>query len=329
MSSYIYTNGSVAVLTTKLLSQEKLSRMAESDSVDEALKVLFESGYADGTAMTAADFESVLAEQTKQAAEFVKQNSPEPASTDCFLLQTDYRNAKIAMKSKYARKEPQYLTEGGTLDASALSSKIITDDYGDFSAEMAEALEEIDKKFYEGNRKPALIDVTLDKAYYKQVARLLKKSKSKSVINYFAADADMKNILNFFRVKRAGLDKEYLLNLLLDSVKLSKDFFERIFDGDFERIQEEFDGTGYGEFVSCILEEYNGGTAFAKSEALALNCKKNLIAPDRHNNDGIEPLVNYYLAKQTEAENIRLILVCLKNCVRKEEIEKRLRESYV
>ena len=147
MSSYIYTNGSVAVLTTKLLSQEKLSRMAESDSVGEALKVLFESGYADGTAMTAADFESVLAEQTKQAAEFVKQNSPEPASTDCFLLQTDYRNAKIAMKSKYARKEPQYLTEGGTLDASALSSKIITDDYGDFPAEMAEEhAEQCDQK---------------------------------------------------------------------------------------------------------------------------------------------------------------------------------------
>lgn len=329
MSEYIYTNASVAVLTTKLLSQEKITRMAESDSVDEALKVLFEAGYADGTALTVADFETALAEQMKQTAEFVKQNSPEPPSTDCFLLQTDYRNAKIIMKSKYARKNPQYLTEGGVFDATILSSKILNDDYCDLPAEMSEALEDIDKKFYEGMRKPAVIDVALDKAYYKQVARLLKKSKSKSVIDYFAADADMKNILNFFRVKRAGLDREYFINLFLDSVRLGKDFFIRIFDGDFERVAEEFDGTGYGEFVSCILQEFTSGAAFSRSETFALNYKKNLLAPMRNNNDGIEPLVAYFLAKQAETENVRLILVCLKNGAQKEEITKRLRESYV
>lgn len=328
-TSYIYAGGSAGVLSTKLLPQEKIMRMAESETIGEALKILLEAGYADGVAVDSADFESVLAEQMKAAAVFVRDCSPEPAATDCFLLQTDYRNAKIIMKSKYSRKQPSYLTEGGVYDAAEMSQKLFVDDYDGLPEEMAEALGHIDAEFYNGNRKPAVIDIALDKAYYRQVFALVKKCKSGSVKDYFIADADMKNLLNFFRVKKAGLDKGYFDGLFLEGGSIDADFFDGLFADETANAADALDGGKYNEFVNIVLEEFDEGGAFSKSETYALNFKNNIIAPYRNNLDGIEPLISYYLAKQTETENVRLILVCLKNGVPRGEIKKRLRDLYV
>ena len=81
--------------------------------------------------------------------------------------------------------------------------------------------------------------------------------------------------------------------------------------------------------MEILLREYKSGVAMAESEARAADLKKKIMYSAKDNIEGIEPLVYYYLGKQTETENIRLILVCLKNRVDKKEIVKRLRESYV
>ena len=119
-ASYLYASGSAAILTTKLLSDEKIRRVAESKDTDEALRLLFEAGYADGVAMTSADFEDTLAAQMRQAAEFVSENTADRAATDCFLLRADYLNAKMAMKCKYARKTPAAYAYGGLFDGQKL-----------------------------------------------------------------------------------------------------------------------------------------------------------------------------------------------------------------
>lgn len=327
-ASYLYTSGRVAILIGKLLSEEKTERIAESKDTDEALRLLFEAGYADGVTMTAADFEDTLAAQMREAAEFVSESSPERNTTDCFLLRADYLNAKMAMKCKYARKTPPLYAYGGLYDGEKLFEDIQRDNYEGLPPEMAEALGGIDEKFYDGARKPAVIDNLLDTAYYRQVARLIKNCKSAVVKEYFAAEADIKNILDFFRVTKANLGEQAFFDIFAEGGKLDKEFFEGMYGEDISKITEKFFQTDYKDFVSVIAEEYGAG-AFSKSQAYAADYKKKIIARAKDNIEGIEPLVYYYLGKSTETENIRLILVCLKNGVDKQQIVKRLRESYV
>ena len=51
----LYANGRVAVLSTKLLAQDKLTRLAECNNVAEAVKVLTENGYGGMTIDNAND----------------------------------------------------------------------------------------------------------------------------------------------------------------------------------------------------------------------------------------------------------------------------------
>ncbi len=327
--SYLYAAGSAAILTTKLLSEEKLRRVAESKDIDEALRLLFEAGYADGVAMTSADFEDVLSGQMDRVAEFVSENTADKAATDCFLLRADYLNAKMAMKCKYARKTPEMYAGGGLFDGQKLFEDISHDDYSALPLEMAQALGEIDEKFFEGTRSPAVVDDILDTAYYSHVATLARSCSSKAVKDYFAAEADTKNLINFFRCLRAGFEKEAFDRVFAVCGKISHEFFDEMFISNGEDVAEKLPCEEYKEFLEILLSEYKDGGAMAKSEAYAADFKKKIMYSFKENIEGIEPLVYYYLGKQTETENIRLILVCLKNHVDKQEIVKRLRESYV
>ena len=328
-ASYLYASGSAAILTTKLLSDEKDRRAAASKDTDEALRLLFEAGYADGVAMTSADFEDTLAAQMRQAAEFVSENTADRAATDCFLLRADYLNAKMAMKCKYARKTPTAYAYGGLFDGQKLFESLSRDDYSALPPEMAEALGKIDEKFFEGDRNPAVVDDILDTAYYGHVSALLKNCGSKAVKDYFAAEADTKNLINFFRYLKAGFGKETFDGVFAACGKIPRGFFDEMFASNGEKAAENLPCDEYRDFLEILLREYKSGVAMAESEARAADLKKKIMYSAKDNIEGIEPLVYYYLGKQTETENIRLILVCLKNRVDKKEIVKRLRESYV
>ena len=45
--SYLYANSSAVALSSKLLTHEKILRLAECDSVEEGFKLLLEAGFAD------------------------------------------------------------------------------------------------------------------------------------------------------------------------------------------------------------------------------------------------------------------------------------------
>ena len=276
-ASYLYASGSAAILTTKLLSDEKIRRVAESKDTDEALRLLFEAGYADGVAMTSADFEDTLAAQMRQAAEFVSENTADRAATDCFLLRADYLTAKMAMKCKYARKTPAAYAYGGLFDGQKLFESLSRDDYSALPPEMAEALGKIDEKFFEGDRNPAVVDDILDTAYYGHVSALLKNCGSKAVKDYFAAEADTKNLINFFRCLKAGFGKETFDGVFAACGKIPRGFFDEMFASNGEKAAENLPCDEYRDFLEILLREYKSGVAMAESEARAADLKKKIM----------------------------------------------------
>ena len=303
--SYHYANGRVSVLSVKLLTKEKLFKVAESPSLESALKILHDAGYAGGMTLSDAnEFERLLQREWDAVVTFVDGVTAEKETTDCFLLAADVQNLKMLMKQKYLRTTESMRLERGLYDADAAS--VMSDDYSFLPDELSEAMQQIDEEFYQGNRKPFVIDTLLSKAYYKTVL----KCKNPEIRRYFMTEIDCKNILSFFRTKKAGL---------------SEDYFESLFIGG-GNLGRELQGS---EVWKTANEELNGGTAFIKTEKLCKDLQREIIFPHRWDVDGILPLVNYFLAKQTEIENLRLALVCTKNKIDKGKTAQRFRELYV
>ena len=327
LKSYYYANGSVSSLSQRLLSNEKILRIIESKNLADGMKVLTEVNYGDTNSNDPLNFEIMLEKEWKDTVKFVNDVSAETSSTDCFILYADYINAKILMKDKYLRKEiHEFLSETGTLDVGTMIAGIEKDEYSSLPKEMADACEKIDKLFFEGQRYPAIIDLALDKAYYLQILRLLKKSKSSEVKEWFEKEIDGKNILSFFRIKKSKLDKKKFDELFLTGGKISKEVFDTSFR--LNPIAHLFNKE-WQSVIEKAEQEISKESPLTETEKLVDNIKRNIIVSHKNDVEGILPLVNYLLAKKTEIESIRLILVCLKNEVSKDKIILRLRELYV
>ena len=310
--SYHYANGRVSVLSVKLLTNEKLQKVAECATLEGALKILHDAGYAGGMTLSDAnEFERLLRREWESVLAFVESATAEKAATDCFLLAADVRNLKALMKQKYLRSADSVSVERGLFDVKAAEFAVMNDDYSFLPDELSGAMEEIDEEFYKGNRKPFVIDALLSKAYYKTVLRFLKKCKSPEIREYFLVEIDCKNLLSKFRAKKAGLPEDYFESMFIEGGNLKRE------------------GGAWEKIVETANEELRGGTAFVQTERLCKNLQREIIFPHRTDVDGILPLVNYFLAKQTETENLRLALVCIKNKVDKGKIMQRLRELYV
>ena len=327
--SYNYTNGRVSVLSLRLLSKDKLVKAVESGGLSGALKILYEANYADGTTVKDPnDYEKILKREWDNILDFVENQSAEKAATDCFLLASDIHNLKILMKQKYLRlPESGVPFERGLFCAESIASQILNDEYSFLPKEITSALEQIDKEFYSGSRKPAVIDALLSRAYYKTVKRFLKKCKSPQVKDYFVKEIDGKNILSLFRVKKAGLEQDYFDRMFIEGGKLSRQTLDTVLI-EPEKATDLF-YEDWKEIIKSALDEFKNSTAFSKTEVLLKKMQRDIIFPHKSDVDGILPLINYFLAKKTEIENLRTIFVCLKNKIDKDKIMERLRELYV
>lgn len=329
--SSLYASGVVAALSGKLLREDKFNRMIESATLPDALKVLSESGYADGMALPDQNlFEKLPAREMKKAAEFLSEVSSDKNASDCFLLPVDYLNAKLFYKARAFKKSAEETTElfSGILETEIIKESIAEGVYEKLPAEMAQALDGLDAAFTSGSKNPALVDVTLDKAMYAHILRLAKRAKNRVILNYFRAEIDFANMLLLVRVTLAALTREYFERSFVEGGTVKILALLPYFELSKAAFFEQFAHIEYAEWLQKTLS-VKDGILLQKAEADALNYKKDILRSGLQEMDSVIPVIDFYLAKKTEAENVLLVLTGIKNRAGSEKIRERMRELYV
>lgn len=323
MDAY-YAGGRVAVLSLKLWTKDKFLRLADCADISAAMRMLSESGYGGGVE-EGSDFEQILQKELVDSVAFLNEMSPDRKVTDCFLLVYDYTNVKNMMKCKYLRRQPQNLFSCGLFDVDQAWQSIAVDDYKMFSEEMQQALNEIDRQFVEGNRYPSVIDKLLDKAYFAEIFRRNKSVRLASVKNYWKLSTDIANILLLLRAKRASLsvDKK---DFAVGGTQLA--LLQSLTEADFQQISQAFEKDELGKFVSCACNAAEDGKTLSEAMQIAEEMKRQTLLVGKENFTA-EPVICYFLSKTTEIDNIRTIMICLKNNVSKQYLKQAVKELYV
>ena len=92
---------------------------------------------------------------------------------------------------------------------------------------------------------PRIIDVTIDKAMYKHILSLVKKSGNLAK-RYYVKKIDYLNILSFLRVQKLSLPLEFFVTGFIEGGTLSKEVFENSFDS-VEKFKENTKQTEFRE----------------------------------------------------------------------------------
>ena len=319
-SDQLYANGRIAVMSTRLLGSDKFTRLAESSTLIEALRVLSESGYGGGIAIANPnDYEQILRAELDLTLALFKELCYDKHAVSYFLCPYDYVNAKILMKCKYQRVSGvEYCFVNGTYEPNKMQEDFVNDDYKAYSKNMAEACDGIDTEFANGNRSAQLIDAHLDRAMFADMGRHAKRCSIRLVRKLFTWQVDTTNLMLIYRLKRAKCDESELDRWFVNGGSVKLDVLKKLWNSDAvaSDLPEE-----YRHFYALCSAD-NATLAAAENEQTA---RRNKLVADYADLLTIQPVLEYYFKKTDEIQKLRRLLVDVKNGVDKEKIKEKLK----
>ena len=319
------------VLETRLLDKSKIDRMIDGDSAKEALKVLQESEYAN--VMTGVkrpeDYEMVLARELKRIYELMYDASPSKALIDIMSIKYDYHNIKVILKGMFLKKDfGNMLIPVGKQDPSLLKHNIENNNLRDLPKAMQKGIEKA-KEDFEVNKDPQKIDIILDNAMFEEMKEIAKKLDDRFVDKYVRVLIDSTNIKTLLRVKKQRKDRDFLVEVLIKGGAIDEDILISLLNDAPENISNKLSFTDYGEMIRFGIESYIKTGSASLLEKLIDNYIMDMMKEAKFIPFGVEPVLAYIYAKETEIKVIRIIMVGKLNNRSGEVIRERLRDIYV
>lgn len=324
MKNVIYANARASAATRTLLGKERLFRIAEAASAQEAVQILAETGFGGGrTIDSPLDYETLIRAEEAALIAFVKEVSPSEKLTKFLLAEYDFHNAEAVMRAKYLKTDvAPMLAEEGLFSAETLKEKIFADDYSAFPAPLARALHAADELFVSGKADGKTIGSLFRRALYEEREKLAAKDALLSAVA--SAKADAANIAAAFRSRDfaetqkqfvpGGTMKEEELKILCEETP--------------EVIRDKFRFSKRKEPVYAAAEDFSKSRPLVDFERMADGWALKYLKAEKYNDEGIRPFLSYFYYKIADAANVRIAMSCLLNGVAGAEIKERMREAY-
>lgn len=321
----IFANARAKAKELNLFSQERLYRMIETETLRDAVRILIEANYGGGIILDdESDFEQMLIAETKLTTDFVKECMPEGTGFECFLLKNDYHNIKALLKAKYASLSDSsaLIMPNGLYELSSLKKKI-EDKKLDLTLALVEAMDTIERSEELGELTPRIIDTLIDRAMFIDIMSRLEQHKDSYIKSYFINLIDTTNILTLLRVHKIGQKMPFFAQNFIEGGTISAEVFADCFVDPYTKLPVALRGTPYSDLIEYISDE-----DFSSYEVAQDNYLLKIFSENKDDMFSEAPIVGYYLAKLNEIKVIRIVLVCIKNKVKKSNIKKRVRKLY-
>lgn len=276
---------------------------------------------------TYTEFESVLLSTERQTLsdvwEMLKSYAPDSRELEILLYRNDFHNLKAVLKAMISNREPEhYIIEPSNVSVDVLKEAFRTknsDILPDYMRETASEAYELLTETLDGQLSDSLIDASALRAMQKS-AEEFGGDFMKKYAELITVCADMKTA---YRCSKMGKSRAFLETALCGSTALDKESLIRASLGGTDSVISFLEHTQYGEMAQLLKESP------AQFEKYCDDMVTELAETARLQAFGVEPLIAYYIAKETEIRNLRIISVCRESGADIETIKERLRKLYV
>lgn len=319
-TEYAYGVARIRANELTLLSAAEIDRLVAASGYKEALRILADNGWAapeKGTDLTA-----MLEAQSRETWALLTEVVPDIRELDSLIITNDFFNLKAALKATFSDDEPYLYTVTPSVhppeticEAAATKRFELLPAYMQAPAE--EAYDAIVR--LESGR---LADIFLDTAALNTRLDLAAQTGNallKDITRTVCASANIKTAV---RCARLGKDAAFMRRAMC-----------RCASPDADRIAETA-LTGINELTAYLAVSFSedaaealkaGEAAFEKwsDEAVVRSLQSAVFTPF-----GIEPFAAYFVRRELEIKNVRIILATKLNNIPAEQIRKRVRDVY-
>lgn len=319
---YGFAVGKVRVLETRLLDRATLERLVDAQDFAEQKRVLSEGPYGRflDQAVTAADVERAIDDALGSAYAFLDEAGLPAEVVRFFRLRFDYANVKAAVKARLFDADMEgLLSRHGTVARDLFSGPLdrLPEPLGSLATRLME-------KDAAGESPMTVLDASVDRAMFSALRAVARDSKSAFLAQMAATMIDLANLKTIVRASAAGLEPEFVEQELLieggtvDTVELAR----------IHRLS--------GAEAIAALERRLGLTGAPLSSAedeveLDVVVDDALVAAVRRGRrpePGADAVIAYVLAREAEAQVLRLALLGKLAGLDSAALHRRMRASF-
>lgn len=293
--NYPYANGIISAIETKVLDRNKLFVLSKYEK-SEFIKVLLAMNYG-GKGDT---LEELIASENNRVKDLLNEISPKKEDTNLFYLVNDAQNIKILYKIKvYNLDKYDLLSTSGTMDLEVLSQAILDNNFENASKRLKELVTKINSQLND-DISPKNLSSLIDNSIYSYA---IKTTNNHILKKYLTYRIDFNNVISLLRSKNLNWDKSEYFKMFLDNGSISKNILDNVYEASKEELIRCLE-TFYDGKISKVLKKINSiDECQLEFERLMLDLMK------EYKNEplNIGPVIYYYLLKQAEAQNIRIL----------------------
>ena len=325
-TDYAAISARLRVMEGRLLTRERMEQLIEAREDGECFKFLQDCGYPEMAALTLPELEKALAQAQAELFADMEKSMDDPDVLAVFRVKYDYHNAKALIKSQARDVDAAHLlVAGGRYDPQALGEGFAKGELPENVSETYRAALWAAKDLLATSSDPQQADFLLDKACYEEMLACARAAKSPFLTDYVKLTIDSLNLRSVVRALRAQRGKELLEAALIpggtvdvNTLSFAKPTeLPRLFPKELEKAAAE---------GAALLEGQGSMTAF---ERLCDDAVVRYIQKARKVPFGVEVVVGYLFARQSELTALRIILSGRLARLPKDTIRERLREAYV
>ena len=313
----------LAARETKMLSAERMERMIDAPTNDEAAKILEECGYGDLSGLSAKEAGAALEAHIRALFDEVEGMVPEAQLVQLFRLKYDYHNAKALIKAQAMGVEcDAILSQRGTVPPQKLDAAF----YEDIPPVLAQAMASA-AAILAHTTNPQAADFELDRAYFAQMLDLADGlSDGGFAKGYVQLQIDSANLRAAVRTRRMAKDADFLKTALIPGGTIGTDRVLAAFDS-AEALTALYGNTWLGNAAAAGAAAMSGG-ALTAFELLCDNALMDYIRAAKLRSFGAAHVTAYLAAMENETTAARMILTGRLAGLQPAVIRERLRETY-
>ncbi|HIH45295.1 MAG TPA: ATP synthase A1 subunit C [Candidatus Methanoperedenaceae archaeon] len=316
---YAYITARVRGMKRRLLPKEMYPKLLNME-IPEITRLIEETEYKKDVDELARDYsgtdlvEHALSRNlamTYRKLLDISTNEPHYLITE-YLRQWDIWNIKTVLRGKYYGAVPEEILKS-VVSAGQLRYRDIT--------EIAK-LESVDGVIAALSHTPyypvlreyrggmlSHVENELDKLYYARLLESLGDSEGEKLfLRFLRIEIDIKNIKNLFRLKRAGAERDAIMDTLIPGgFELGMDELVRLAAMSYQEFSKSIEGHSYWQAISSFVKDDMGSLRDVEVglESYSMNYASRI---SHYYPLSILPVMEYMLSKKIEVDNLRIIV---------------------
>lgn len=324
---YLYSSSRLRCLEKDLLNRERMERMCEAKTNEDAAKILEECNYPDFLPQDLSDVETVLSGEKDKTFKLLESIAPDKRLVDIFRIKYDYHNIKTILKGDISESEYEFLLSPcGRVELSQLKEMLRENSYAGIPAILRDSILEA-REVLGRTGDPQLADFILDRGCYTEMLEAANSLNSKFTTGYIKLLIDAVNLRAAVRTKRMGRGLDFLKQCLIPNGEISANRFGSDITPDF--LEALYAASPLAKAVEAGAAALRNEGTLSKVDLECDNAINSYLKDAKYVAFGEQPLIAYAAAKEAEITAVRTIMAGRFAELPSETIKERLREAYV